>query len=117
MPLRIQSFLWKVATKALPTLSRLRERYVDVDLICPICNDAIENDCQALLGCSFVYPIWDDLFGEGWPINITNLDDWWSWVISKNNDKIARVSSTPWAIWARRNNFILKNSFRPHHKS
>lgn len=82
VPPRVQLFLWKVATNSLLTLSRLRQRYVDVELLCPLCHDSVEDSFHALFGCALNFLIWNKLFSEGWPSNI-NINDWWIWLCGK----------------------------------
>lgn len=63
-PPRVHSFLWKVATKSLPALLRLRQRYVDVDVFCPICREAVEDEFHALVTCSYAYTVWDSVLSR-----------------------------------------------------
>lgn len=88
------------------SLYRLRQRYVDVGYLCPICDDSTEDPFHALLGCSFVFSIWDEVLGEGWATSIASITSWWELLQGKDNDTVQKVAYICLAIWARRNNYL-----------
>lgn len=104
LPARIGIFLWKVAMNCLPTKTRLIERHVPIDDLCSLCGEGMENSYHALVSCSFALDVWNEFYGNGWPANIMNISDWWSWVIQQNTEKIEETSCLLWVVWARRNN-------------
>lgn len=54
IPAKVKQFLWSAATECLPTRSRLIEKRVRLNAICPMCNEDVESSMHIFIQCSFV---------------------------------------------------------------
>ncbi|KAL0446293.1 UNVERIFIED_CONTAM: putative mitochondrial protein [Sesamum latifolium] len=58
VPRKTMIFCWKVCHNALPTLSNLAKRRVDVCNFCPVCSKEDETLSHVLFECNFARQIW-----------------------------------------------------------
>lgn len=77
-----------------------------------MCGDEIETDYHVPVSCALAMPVWNDIYGEGWPRNISTITDWWSWVLAKDNDMVQKSACLLWALCARRNHYVWNNKMR-----
>ncbi|KAM6574738.1 hypothetical protein CsatA_023065 [Cannabis sativa] len=61
VPPKVKDLLWQAATNCLPTKTRLRSRYVPVDVVFPVCKDTDETIYHSLVDCSFAKGCWQRL--------------------------------------------------------
>ncbi|XP_074366433.1 uncharacterized protein LOC141707268 [Apium graveolens] len=53
IPSKIKNFFWRATSGFLPTKDLLRTRKVNVNELCPICNEAPKTVMHALVSCNF----------------------------------------------------------------
>lgn len=50
-PPKALHLVWRAATSCLPTKMQLQRRHVNVDNLCPVCNEAVESNIHILVSC------------------------------------------------------------------
>ena len=58
---RIQLFLWRCYHNSVGVRESLRNWGMDINPLCPLCHDDLENISHALRGCSWVKSVWAQL--------------------------------------------------------
>ena len=58
VPLKINTFVWKLLKDSLPTMLALKIRGITTDSSCPICNAEEESSTHLFLLCPFARAIW-----------------------------------------------------------
>lgn len=53
IPPKIKSFLWRACSECFPTKDLLRARMVQVNILCPVCNESPESILHCLVTCPF----------------------------------------------------------------
>ncbi|KAM7491461.1 hypothetical protein LguiA_034382 [Lonicera macranthoides] len=91
-----------------------RSRQIDVDTLCPLCNNAVESDLHSLVKCSIAKLIWvvsivgDQLEGTNFIV------DWWNKLRRRcTNDQLDSATMLLWYVWRNRNNRVRKNKQQP----
>ena len=51
IPSKIRIFVWRACMNGLPTRLNLSKRWVNISLICPICDQELETTTHALIQC------------------------------------------------------------------
>lgn len=69
VPLKINSFIWKLMHDSLPTCLSLRNRGISNSSTCPLCNEEDKSTSHLLLLCPSVRACW-----HGFTIAIHSLD-------------------------------------------
>jgi ribonuclease HI len=57
-PPKTKHLLWRICRECLPTRSRLRDRFVQCPVACPLCSTEEENDWHLLFNCGAVKDAW-----------------------------------------------------------
>ena len=70
IPSKIRIFAWRACMNALPTRINLHRRGINIDVLCPMCEQEAESIAHSLLLCNSARRVWNKL--EGCPVN---LDD------------------------------------------
>jgi hypothetical protein len=50
-PPKTKHLLWRICKNCLPTRSRLQERSVNCPLVCPLCDETVEDDWHLIVNC------------------------------------------------------------------
>ncbi|CAJ2667228.1 unnamed protein product, partial [Trifolium pratense] len=57
-PHKTRHLLWRLCRGCLPTRVRLRQRYVECELSCPVCNVEVEDDTHVFFECAATRECW-----------------------------------------------------------
>ncbi|KAL0433723.1 UNVERIFIED_CONTAM: hypothetical protein Slati_2706600 [Sesamum latifolium] len=113
LPPKIQLFLWKVCFKALPTLSRLRMRGIQLEGGCLACNFPEEEIMHTLVFCPFARLVWV-VSGVAWNLVDSKVDDAETWLrriylLAERSD-FEQVDAICWSLWYRWNLKIFEGN-------
>ncbi|KAK9991674.1 hypothetical protein SO802_026659 [Lithocarpus litseifolius] len=61
VPLKINTFVWKLIQDRLPTLLNLNNRGIPIQTACPLCNSDVESSTHLFLLCPFTRACWHGL--------------------------------------------------------
>lgn len=53
IPLKVGNFIWRLCSNIVSVLANLRRRYIDVEILCPVCNAAEETVLHHFVECPF----------------------------------------------------------------
>ncbi|XP_074360837.1 uncharacterized protein LOC141701091 [Apium graveolens] len=76
---KIKHFLWSASTNCLPTKDRLRGKRVNVNVLCPMCNDESESTMHILTTCCFAMECFTNI---GKLANVTGVNGFAEWLKS-----------------------------------
>ncbi|KAF7810508.1 putative ribonuclease H protein [Senna tora] len=112
VPPKIRNFIWRAYRNILPTCIVLRNRGIDIDNKCCMCNSEEETIRHALYGCSVLQDFWrnrglrfEDVGGNG----ISFIDWFQGQLRSLNNREVETYCILASKIWQRRN-FVVHGS-------
>ncbi|KAF7835257.1 cAMP-regulated phosphoprotein-like protein [Senna tora] len=109
VPPKIRNFMWRACRNILPTCTMLRNRGIDVDSKCCMCNTEDETTWHALYGCSVLQDFWRnrgmrfvDVAGNG-----TSFIDWFKGQLqSLSSREVEAYCILASKIWQRRNQVV-----------
>lgn len=108
-PPKACNLVWRALTGCLPTLTQLHSKHVPIQLICRVCQSAIEDVTYSLLLCSIVAQYWGILNANiQWGHNMEFTDWIWEILNSGNPKQRAEAITLCCAIWRARNDVIWK---------
>lgn len=115
VPTSARNFLWRLARNILPTRSNLGKKGINMDMLCPICNDSEENQEHLFMYCQPIQQLW---FVTQLGIHVPHNHNLNSWLLQwlKCPDPLAAqiFCITLWKIWKARNQTVFKKaSFNP----
>lgn len=79
VPNRIRNFLWRLAKNSLPTRFNLSRKGVQVDLLCPLCFQAVERQEHLFMQCPLAALVW---FSSPLGIHVPSCVDLNEWMMS-----------------------------------
>ncbi|GJY10605.1 RNA-directed DNA polymerase, eukaryota [Tanacetum coccineum] len=116
VPIKVNTFAWKVMTNSLPTRFNISRRGIDIDSIsCGNCDLGVETSNHLFFTCDMAKQI-TRLIMRWWDVPELEIDsytDWRNWIVnvrmsSKNKDMFEGVFYVMWWIlWIFRNNKIF----------
>ncbi|GKB83800.1 RNA-directed DNA polymerase, eukaryota, reverse transcriptase zinc-binding domain protein [Tanacetum coccineum] len=116
---KVNVFMWRLSLDKLATLVNLDRKGIDVaSLLCPVCNEQVENVNHLFFSCEMARDLWTRL-ARWCQLNISeisNLSEWMSWLDACHILKKARLilegiaASMLWSIWKFRNDLIFSVS-------
>lgn len=115
---KIKHFLWKAKSKALPVVSALETRGIDVAHICKRCGNR-EIELHVLLSCPFASKVWNlvpCLFKPDVQ-NIHSIADLLTYCRRMVSLPTVGIGATPlypwilWTLWVNRNQLVFENKF------
>ncbi|GJY14799.1 RNA-directed DNA polymerase, eukaryota, reverse transcriptase zinc-binding domain protein [Tanacetum coccineum] len=119
IPIKVNIFIWRLRLDKLPTLVNMDRKGIDVDsLICPICNEHVENVDHLFFSCEMAHDLWG-LLARWCTLDIpevSNITEWFSWLDDAHVSKSARIilegiaSTIMWSVWNLRNAWIFSSS-------
>ncbi|GJY65577.1 RNA-directed DNA polymerase, eukaryota, reverse transcriptase zinc-binding domain protein [Tanacetum coccineum] len=108
IPIKVNTFIWKLRLDKLPTLANLDKIGIDVSsLLCPVCTAHVENVDNLFFSCGMAEDLWA-LLARWCALDIpevSNIVEWYSWLAYAHVSKQARsilegiVSTMLWYIW------------------
>ncbi|GJY23073.1 RNA-directed DNA polymerase, eukaryota [Tanacetum coccineum] len=116
VPIKVNTFAWKVMTNSLPTRFNISRRGIDIDSIsCGNCDLGVETSNHLFFTCDMAKQI-TRLIMRWWDVPELEIDsytDWRNWIVnvrmpSKNKDMFEGVFYVMWwTLWIFRNNKIF----------
>ncbi|GJX34677.1 RNA-directed DNA polymerase, eukaryota, reverse transcriptase zinc-binding domain protein [Tanacetum coccineum] len=116
VPIKVNTFAWKVMTNSLPTRFNISRRGIDIDSIsCGNCDLGVETSNHLFFTCDMAKQI-TRLIMRWWDVpelEIDSYNDWRNWIVnvrmpSKNKDMFEGVFYVMWwTLWIFRNNKIF----------
>ncbi|GJW41394.1 RNA-directed DNA polymerase, eukaryota, reverse transcriptase zinc-binding domain protein, partial [Tanacetum coccineum] len=113
---KVNVFMWRLSLDKLATLVNLDRKGIDVaSLLCPVCNEHVENVNHLFFSCEMARDLWTRL-ARWCQLNISdisNLSEWMSWLDACHILKKARLilegiaALMLWSIWKFRNDLIF----------
>ncbi|GJT35339.1 putative RNA-directed DNA polymerase, eukaryota, reverse transcriptase zinc-binding domain protein [Tanacetum coccineum] len=121
IPIKVNGFIWRLRVDKLPTLINMDRKGIDVDsLLCPICNEHVENVDHLFFSCEMAHDLWGLL--ARWCnldiLEVSNITEWFSWLDDAHVSKSARIilegiaSTMMWSVWNFHNAWIF-SSLKP----
>ncbi|GJW56280.1 putative RNA-directed DNA polymerase, eukaryota, reverse transcriptase zinc-binding domain protein, partial [Tanacetum coccineum] len=94
VPKKVNVFMWRLSLDKLATLVNLDRKGIDVaSLLCPVCNEQVENVNHLFFSCEMARDLWTRL-ARWCQLNISeisNLSEWMSWLDACHILKKARL--------------------------
>ena len=117
---KLKVFLWQLCHASLPTRSTLLKRRLQIDPLCPLCNNDIEDLEHLFLKCPVVHATWQLAKVHKWlsiPLMVDPGDNLQSWLsklrTSSSPVPLDRVVALLWSIWKTRNTAAFCNERIP----
>lgn len=115
LPNKLKNFLWRLAKDIVPTRFNLGRKGIKVELLCPLCNVAVERTEYLFMHCQLTQLVW---FSSQLSIqvpNCINLNSWLlEWLTGKDQWMGQIFCTTLWKIWNARNKLVFeKKAFEP----
>ncbi|GKB58259.1 RNA-directed DNA polymerase, eukaryota, partial [Tanacetum coccineum] len=90
LPIKINVFAWKVSPDALPTRCNMSPRGIEIlSILCPLCNQAVENSDHIFFSCSLVRKVWIR-FRIWWESDVTNFNSYNEWNSWMSNSRLPK---------------------------
>ena len=112
IPRKVNIFMWRLSLDKLPHRFNLSSRGLDIQsILCPICNEQVENLDHAFFSCYTTYNVWRLIHtwsGSKVPI-LSSYEDWNSWIVSWHASKDSKERAlvifvaSCWILWRFRN--------------
>lgn len=107
VPLKVKHLMWPATSECLPVKTQLRQKHVDINVLCPMCNQYPETVDHVLLNCSFSRDCWS--YWKGSNVSSESFMEWLSstydsWDMSLRQEAAMHC----WAIWKCRNDLFWK---------
>lgn len=107
IPLKVKHFLWRACTHCLPTKDQLLSKRIQLNILCPSCNEYPETTLHALVSCPFAVRVWSRFQLRTDTDDVSSYQEWLQSIFIKHeNDKIADISMVCWMIWKHRNELV-----------
>lgn len=103
-PPKIQNFLWKVVSNAIPVGELLVKRGIKLDPTCQACGSQDESINHLLFSCPRARHVWA-LSGIPWPENgfdeVSHYANIYYLILMANNRDLAQATrdAIPWTVW------------------
>lgn len=109
MPAKIKNFMWRAFSDCLPTLTKLREKRVELDVLCPSCR--LEPECvnHCLVFCLFAKSCWERIIPGVDCSSGNSFKIWYESVLTNKREKADLVAAVCWGIWKARNRTVWNN--------
>jgi ribonuclease HI len=110
-PQKAKHLLWRICRECLPTRVRLRNRYVNCTLECPLCLENFEDEWHLFFECEGSKEAWN-VMGLGHVISsrlqlFDRMDKLIFDVCAHESELVAgRMAILIWTIWNNRNNLV-----------
>uniref|UniRef100_A0A7N2MUY6 Reverse transcriptase zinc-binding domain-containing protein n=1 Tax=Quercus lobata TaxID=97700 RepID=A0A7N2MUY6_QUELO len=115
VPLKINTFVWKLMHDRLPTLLSLNNKGITTQSLCPFCNEEDESTTQLFMLCPFTRACWHGLALaiHSFDFNNTIIQQWLTSLLNRYKKRevdsmeyLQAIFTTPWTIWNHRNRVV-----------
>ena len=117
---KLKVFLWQLCHSSLPTREILLRRGLQIDPICPLCNQHNEDLAHLFFRCPTVHNVWCLATAHNWIPSTTSIapsDTVSTWLTklrqSSTLTRFDRIVALLWSIWKTRNSVVFRNEV-PH---
>ena len=112
IPAKIRISAWRACVNGLSTRLNLCRRGVNINPLCPMCEQEPESISHTLLHCNFAKQVWDKW--EGCPINMkVRQGDFTDFALQTLNTGATQdleiLLVTSWSIWYNRNQKVFED--------
>lgn len=117
VPKKVSIFIWRTRNGSIPVRTQLVRRGIDIpSILCPMCNDCVENIDHVLVRCRVSRLIWEKVFAW-WGIERKNIVDINQILTCGGNKKWKVESRKIWEgviwsflymIWRQRNAMVFQ---------
>lgn len=108
VPPKVKNFLWRAMANVLPTADNLRQRRVEVPVLCPIYHSSSESIFHILVTCPFAKSCWISSiigFNGSW----LYFDQWLEELFDRCQlEDYSLAAMICWGLWLNRNNMVWK---------
>lgn len=106
-PPKVLNLVCRAATYCLPTKVQLQTKHVQIDNVCPVCDEGVEFFFHALVQCKVAAMCWH-IHNPG--INTEGTREFPEWLESnlsgQSNKNKAKIITLCWSIWRSRNDLV-----------
>ena len=106
-PPKALNLVWRAFMGTLPTLSQLQSKKVQVQAICPTCQEAEEFIIHSLVQCQYAKRCSSILLPG---TQLVETRDFHSWMVTMfdmvDRSKFAEIVSLCWSLWRARNDLV-----------
>lgn len=109
IPAKVKKFLWRASTGCLPTKVQLRNKRVNVNVECPVCNMVPKSIYHILVSCTFARACLNAVgIWTGDQVQYCFME--WLAAISKlkQSEYINKVVMLLWSLWKNMNDIVWK---------
>uniref|UniRef100_A0A803QE18 Reverse transcriptase n=1 Tax=Cannabis sativa TaxID=3483 RepID=A0A803QE18_CANSA len=109
VPPKVLHFGWRAISGSLPTRTQFQTKHVNVNNLCPVCNNAEESIFHILVSCSFALSCWHIYVISIKPVSNEDFKDWFVDVTGSLKATCStEVLMVAWQIWNARNDVLWK---------
>lgn len=107
IPTKIKHFMWRALSGNLPTKDNLRNKRVEVDAWCPVCQRDAETTVHTLLTCTFSEECWKLSGIPKVTGQFQTFAEWFQLLLHKyRRNEIHLAAVICWMIWKNRNDLV-----------
>lgn len=116
---KVKVFLWRAVLTSIVVLNNLKDRGLNLNLLCSICNQEVKTLEHAVFSCDHTRDTWlaSPCSYKLTMVGFSSFTDWWNFLAAKMQEKVFQVEDvhiiayTCWHIWKERCKVILKFKF------
>lgn len=110
VPPKVKNLLWRAASNCLPTKTMLRSKHVQVDSLCPLCQQQRESISHCLVQCSFARSCWARVDVETDMEAGISFATWLDGCLKLTQGETRKmIAMVCWTIWTAQNDQVWNN--------
>lgn len=107
IPPKLKNFLWRTTSNCIPTKDLLRQKWVQVNAECPVCNTSDDSILHNHVLCPFAVSSWMKLHISSICGEFKNFNEWLNQVFQQHlNEDIHIIVMVCWMLWKNRNSLM-----------
>ncbi|XP_024636306.1 uncharacterized protein [Medicago truncatula] len=108
---RVKNFIWRICRNCIPTRMRLRDKWVNCDIVCSLCNSEEEDTLHLFFHCPSSCSVWSMWEGYSSIYAILSQDYDSKTIVFKILQVLAAEDAAAfccilWSIWKQRNDKV-----------
>lgn len=109
-PPKALNLVWRAVSFCLPTKTLLQTKHVQIDNMCPVCNEEIETIFHSLVQCKVAALCWR-IYNPKIIMDVTmELPEWLERNLAGHSTQTnAKIITLCWSIWRSRNDLVWNN--------
>lgn len=109
-PPKCSNLVWRAVSYCLPTKTALQTKHVQIDNICPVCNEEVESTIHSLVQCKVASLCWQIYNHNTTTTGNMDFTEWLENILTgKSNQNKAKIITMCWSIWRARNDLVWNN--------